>query len=65
MPMMFSGDETCDVGREPVRRFHLTTTRGGYAFSGEVNWVRIDLAQDDHGHMVAPEDRFKLAMARQ
>ena len=43
---------------------------GGYgphdnAFSGEVNWVQIDLGKDDQDHLISPEERFKIAMALQ
>ena len=34
-------------------------------FSGEVNWVQIDLEDDDHDHLISPEERFKIAMVRQ
>ncbi len=51
--------------REPARRFHPTTTREHNEFSGEVNWVQIDLEKDDHDHLISPEERFKVAMARQ
>jgi hypothetical protein len=34
-------------------------------FSGEVNWVRIDLEKDDHAYLITSEERFHLAMARQ
>ena len=59
----FSADETLDVGNEfgsPV-----TTDYGARRFSGEVNWVEIEVGLDDHNHMIAPEDRVKLAMAIQ
>jgi len=36
----------------------------GNEFSGEVNWVQIDLGKDDHDHLISPEERFKIAMAR-
>jgi arylsulfatase len=36
-----------------------------WLFSGEVNWVRIDLEKDDHDHLITPEERFHLAMVRQ
>lgn len=41
VPMMFSGDETCDVGKEtgsPVRRTMVRKKT-----SSQVNWVQIDL----------------------
>jgi arylsulfatase len=43
LPMVFSGDETCDIGKEsgsPVSPDYGPT---GNEFSGEVNWVQIDL----------------------
>ena len=65
VPMVYSADETCDVGKEagsPVSPDYGPT---GNEFSGEVNWVQIDLEKDDHDHMVSPEERFRVAMARQ
>jgi arylsulfatase len=37
----------------------------GNEFSGEVNWVQIDLEKDDHDHLISPEERFRIAMTRQ
>jgi hypothetical protein len=36
-------------------------------FSGTVNWVQIDLdeASEDLDHLITPEERFRVAMARQ
>jgi arylsulfatase A-like enzyme len=60
---LFSADETCDVGNEygsPV-----TTDYTQRPFTGEVEWVEIDLGLDDHNHMIDPEDRLNLAMGIQ
>ena len=65
VPMAYSADETCDVGKEggsPVSPDYGPT---GNEFSGEVNWVQIDLEKDDHDHLISPEERFRVAMARQ
>ncbi len=65
VPMLFSADETCDVGKEtgsPVSPDYGPTDN---EFSGEVNWVQIDLEKDDHDHLISPEERFQIAMARQ
>jgi arylsulfatase len=35
------------------------------AFNGEVNWVEIDLEKDNHDHLISPEERWRVAMARQ
>jgi arylsulfatase len=37
----------------------------GNAFTGAIEWVQIDLGDDDHNHLITPEERFKIAMARQ
>jgi hypothetical protein len=64
-PMAFSADETCDVGRGTGSPVSPDYDPRDNHFSGEVNWVQIDLEQDDHDHMISPEERFKVAMARQ
>jgi arylsulfatase len=66
-PMVFSADETCDVGFEagsPVTDDYPTA---GGTFSGEVNWVEIDVDKDaeDLDHLISPEERLRLAMALQ
>ena len=35
------------------------------AHCGEANWAQIDLEKDDQNHLISPEERFKVAMARQ
>jgi len=63
----FSMDETtevgCDVG-EPVSPDYGPR---GNAFTGKVHWVQIDVdaAAKDVDHMIAAEERFQLAVARQ
>ena len=66
-PMVFSADETCDVGFEagsPVTTDY-TTPRG--RFTGQVNWVEIavDEAAEDLDHLLSPEERYRVAMALQ
>jgi hypothetical protein len=65
VPMMFSADETLDVGRGTGSPVSPDYDPRDNEFGGEVNWVQIDLEGDDHDHLISPEDRFKLAMARQ
>jgi arylsulfatase len=65
VPMGFSGDETCDIGKETGSPTSPDYGPKGNEFSGEVNWVQIDLEKDDHDHLISPDERFKIAMARQ
>ena len=53
---MFSGDETCDVGKEGGSPVTPDYRPSGNAFSGTVNWVQIDLEKDDHDHLISPEE---------
>ena len=64
-PLLFSTDETCNVGYQagsPSRPDHGPT---GNRFTGEVNWVEIELAKDAENldHLITPEDRLRVAMA--
>ena len=65
VPMLFSADETTDVGSDggtPVSDDYGPKTS---AFSGRVRWVQLDLDVDDHDHLISPEERLRIAMARQ
>jgi arylsulfatase len=64
-PMVFSADETTDIGYESG-----TTVTADYApatsrFTGAINWVQIDLGDDDNDHFIDPDERLRIAMARQ
>jgi hypothetical protein len=66
-PMIFSADETCDVGfgaGSPVTYDYGTHDN---KFTGEVNWVEIDIGQaaNSFDHLITAEDRLRIAMARQ
>ena len=66
-PMLFSADETLrhrrGHGHAGERRPHV----GGSVFTGTVDWVQIDLdeASEDLDHLITPEERLRIAMARQ
>jgi arylsulfatase A-like enzyme len=64
--MIFSADDTCDVGMEGgalVAEDYPVPNE----FTGEVNWVEIDVdeAAQDADHLMSPEERLRIAMARQ
>jgi len=66
-PMAFSADETADVGRDTGSAVSDDYRSEESVFSGTVNWVQIDLdeAAEDLDHLITPEERFRIAMARQ
>jgi hypothetical protein len=34
-------------------------------FNDEIDWVQIDIGDDSQDHLIKPEDRLTIAMARQ
>jgi arylsulfatase A-like enzyme len=66
-PMVFSADETCDVGFEAGSPVTDDYGPDGRKFTGRVNWVEIDLGADatDADHFIKPEERLRLAMGIQ
>ena len=65
VPMLFSADETTDIGREAGTPVTPDYDRHSSVFTGKINWVQIDLGKDDHDHFISPEERLRVAMARQ
>jgi arylsulfatase A-like enzyme len=67
VPMLFSGDETFDIGSDTASPVSDDYTSDGSRFSGTVNWVQIDIAEaaEDVDHLISPEERLHIAMARQ
>jgi arylsulfatase A-like enzyme len=67
VPMVFSADETCDVGSDTASPVSDDYTAEGSRFSGTVSWVEIDIdkAAEDVDHLISPDERLKIAMARQ
>jgi arylsulfatase len=64
-PMIFSADETTDVGYESGTTVTPDYTTATSRFTGRINWVQIDLGADDHDHFIDPDERLRIAMARQ
>jgi arylsulfatase A-like enzyme len=64
-PMVFSADETTDIGYESGTTVTPDYTTQSSRFTGKINWVQIDLGDDDHDHFIDPEERLRIAMARQ
>lgn len=64
-PMVFSADETTDIGYESgttvTPEYNAETSK----FTGKIKWVRLDLGLDDHDHFIDPDDLFRIAMAKQ
>jgi arylsulfatase A-like enzyme len=64
-PMGYSADEACDVGSDTGSPASPDYGPSGNSFTGAIEWVQIDIGDDDHSHLITPEQRFKIAMAKQ
>ena len=67
VPLIFSADETADVGRDTGSAVSDDYESESSIFTGKVNWVQIDLGEDaeDADHLITSEERLRVAMARQ
>jgi arylsulfatase len=66
-PMLFSADETTDVGADSATPVSDDYGAKDSAFTGRVRWVQVDLGGDaaDSDHLISAEQRLKVAMTRQ
>ena len=62
-PMVFSADETTDIGYESGTTVTPDYTAHGSRFTGKIHWVQLDTGADDHDHFIDPEERLRVAMA--
>jgi len=67
VPLVYSADETCDVGADTASPVSDDYTSEGSHFNGTVEWVQIDVdeAAEDLDHLISTEERLKIAMTRQ
>jgi hypothetical protein len=67
VPMIFSGDETTDVGSDGGTPVSDDYGAQDNEFTGTVEWVQIDIddAAENSDHLITPEQRWRIAMARQ
>ena len=65
VPVIFSADETTDVGSDsatPVSDDYGPQTS---TFTGRIHWIQLDADTQDLDHLISPEERLRVAMARQ
>jgi arylsulfatase A-like enzyme len=64
-PMAFSADEACDVGADTGSPASPDYGPTGNRFTGEIEWVQLEIGDDNHDHLITPEERLNIAMAKQ
>jgi arylsulfatase len=67
IPAVFSADETTDVGGDTATPVSDDYGPKDSRFTGRIRWVQIDIdeAAEDLDHLISPEERLRIAMARQ
>ena len=59
IPMAFSADEACDVGRDTGSPASPDYGPTDNEFTGTIDWLQIDIGDDGQDHLITPEDRLK------
>jgi arylsulfatase len=66
VPFIFAADETLDVGVDGAAPVTDDYPEGeANQFTGKINWVRVDLEEDDVSHLEPEEQKYHRIMARQ
>ena len=67
VPLAFSFDETADIGRDTASPVSDDYSAEASVFRGAISWVQLDVAEaaEDVDHLISPDERLRLAMARQ
>ncbi|MGI9666202.1 MAG: sulfatase-like hydrolase/transferase [Acidimicrobiia bacterium] len=66
VPYVFSADETMDIGKDTASPVTSDYASGdANAFTGKIDWVQIDLEDDDVSHLEDPEQTYHRILARQ
>jgi hypothetical protein len=59
----FSADETTDVGKDTGSPA-VPDYPAGSSFTGTVNWVLIEIGDDDHTHLLSPEAQMQYHLTQ-
>jgi hypothetical protein len=65
VPLVYSGDETTEVGADLGTPVSDEYPARGNEFTGSVHWVQLDVDAFSGDHLVHAEDRLRVIMARQ
>jgi arylsulfatase len=62
---VFSADEGLDIGCETGTAVAPECDVETSAFTGQINRVELKVGEDDHTHLLDPQDHIHVLMARQ
>jgi len=64
-PMIFSATEGLEIGRELGTPVFPGASIESTVFTGKIDWVELSTGEDDHTHLIAPEEHVQLLMSKQ
>ncbi len=64
-PVVFSATEGLEIGRELGTPVLPKAKAEHTVFNGEIQWVELSIGDDDHSHLIQPEDYMHMIMSRQ
>jgi hypothetical protein len=64
-PVIFSATEGLEIGREMGTTVLPGSSPQASVFSGEIAWVELTVGEDDHSHMIDPEDHLHMLISKQ
>jgi hypothetical protein len=64
-PLIFSTDETTDIGEDFGMPVTSDYSGASSRFNGKIDLVQIDLGDDNHDHLIDQEELIRIAMSRQ
>jgi arylsulfatase len=64
-PLIFSTDETTDIGEDFGMPVSSDYSGASSRFNGKIDLVQIDLGDDNHDHLIDQEELIRIAMSRQ
>ncbi len=65
VPVIFSATEGLDIGRELGTPVMPKAKVEETVFTGEIKLVELSIGDDDHSHMIDPEDYMHMIMSKQ
>ncbi len=64
-PIIYSATGGLDIGRELGTPATSGQKAEGTVFSGEIKWVELSVGDDDHSHLIEPDDFMHMLMSKQ
>ncbi|MEZ0095270.1 hypothetical protein [Streptacidiphilus sp. EB129] len=65
VPFIFSGDETANVGVDKGTPVAPDYEQLNGQFTGDIHWIQVTTGSNDADRYIEPEERIRIAMARQ